>query len=256
MNFRLFLSRRWWWTTLLVILGTAVCIRLGIWQLDRLHQRRTFNDHVESMWALPALQLTEKSQVELTTMEYRSVEVTGTYDFSQQVALRNQIWTDQNGIPRAGYHLITPLLLADGGPAVLIDRGWIPADGNAQPDDWRKYDQPVQVTLKGIIRQGQAKPELGGVPDPQLAEGQTRLNFWNVVNLERIGQQTPYSLIPIYIQPDPDPARNEPPYPYQPTIELTEGPHLGYAFQWFTFATILFVGYPFYLRKQEPEAAK
>jgi len=256
MNFQLFFSRRWWWTTLLVIAGAAVCVRLGIWQLDRLHQRRTFNAHVESMWALPALQLKAKSQDELTTMEYRSVEVTGTYDFSQQVALRNQIWTDKNGIPQAGYHLITPLLLADGGSAVLIDRGWIPADGNAQPADWRKYDQPGQITMQGIIRLGQTKAEMGGVPDPQLVAGQSRLNFWNVVNLERIGQQTPYSLLPIYIQPNPDPARSEPPYPYQPRIELSEGPHLGYAFQWFTFATILFVGYPFYLRKQEPEATK
>ena len=34
-------------------------------------------------------------------------------------------------------------------------------------------------------------------------------------------------------------------------IELTEGSHFGYALQWFTFAVILFVGYPFYLRKQE-----
>ncbi len=42
MNFQLFFSRRWWWTTLLVIAGAAVCVRLGIWQLDRLHQRRTF----------------------------------------------------------------------------------------------------------------------------------------------------------------------------------------------------------------------
>ena len=30
-----------------------------------------------------------------------------------------------------------------------------------------------------------------------------------------------------------------------------EGSHFGYALQWFTFAVILFVGYPFYLKKQE-----
>ena len=38
---------------------------------------------------------------------------------------------------------------------------------------------------------------------------------------------------------------------FQPDIELTEGSHFGYALQWFTFASILFIGYPFYLRKQE-----
>jgi len=74
---------------------------------------------------------------------------------------------------------------------------------------------------------------------------------WNNGNIELIGRQMPYPVLNIYIQPDTDADDNIPPIPYQPVIELTEGPHLGYALQWFTFATILFVGYPFFLRKQE-----
>ena len=46
-------TRRWIFTSLLVLAGTALCIRLGIWQLDRLEQRRAFNTHVEAMWAAP-----------------------------------------------------------------------------------------------------------------------------------------------------------------------------------------------------------
>ncbi len=61
----------------------------------------------------------------------------------------------------------------------------------------------------------------------------------------------PYPIYAVYIQPNIDPADETPPIPYQPEVELTEGPHIGYAFQWFTFATILFAGYPFFLRKQE-----
>jgi cytochrome oxidase assembly protein ShyY1 len=38
-----------------VFLGTAVCIRLGIWQLDRLEQRRAFNAQVETMRAAEML---------------------------------------------------------------------------------------------------------------------------------------------------------------------------------------------------------
>jgi surfeit locus 1 family protein len=44
-----------------------------------------------------------------------------------------------------------------------------------------------------------------------------------------------------------------PPIPYQPEIELTEGPHFGYALQWFTYALILVLGYPFYVRRQIKE---
>jgi surfeit locus 1 family protein len=158
--------------------------------------------------------------------------------------LRNRYFQNESG-----YNLLTPLLLDDGS-AVLVDRGWIPADGNDSPAAWRKYDQPGRVTVRGQIRLGQAKPDLGGVPDPALVPGQTKLEFWNSVNLERIGQQLPYPILDVYVQPDVDPADVAPPIPYQPELELSEGPHLGYAAQWFTFASILVFGYPFYLRKQ------
>ena len=244
MNLRAMFSRQWIVTTLLVLAGTALCARLGIWQLDRLTQRRAFNAHVEAMWTADPLTISGGTAEDLTTMEYRSVTVSGTYDFENQVALRNQYFQDQYG-----YHLLTPLLLDDGS-ALLVDRGWIPAEGNDLPVDWRTYDQLGPVTLQGQIRLGQTKPDLGGVPDPMLAPGQTGLEFWNIVNLQRISQQLPYPLLNVFVQPNVDPADVAPPVPYQPEIELTEGPHLGYAGQWFTFATILLVGYPFYLRKK------
>jgi len=245
--FRAMFSRSWILTTLLVLVGGAVCVRLGIWQLDRLEQRRAFNSHIEAMWATEPLNLTGQSTLDLTAMEYRAVEVSGTYDFENQVVLRNRYFQDQYG-----YNLLTPLLLDDGS-AVLVDRGWIPADGNDSPADWHKYDQSGQVTLRGQIRLGHTKPELGGVPDPTLTPGQTRLAFWNIVNLERIQAQVPYPLLDVFVQPDVDPGDVEPPIPYQPEIELTEGPHLGYAGQWFIFASILVLGYPVYLRKKLEE---
>jgi surfeit locus 1 family protein len=236
-------QRRWLFTTLLVFLGTAVCIRLGIWQMDRLEGRRTFNAQFESMRALPALDLNREELDSVGEMEWRSARVTGEYDFENQVALRNQYVGNQYG-----YHLWTPLLF--NGTAILVDRGWIPADGNATPSDWRKYDQPGVVDLTGRIRLGQTKPALGGVADALPANG-GRLEFWNNGDVTHINAQLPYAALPVYIQPDVDPSDNDPPIPFQPKVELTEGPHFGYALQWFTFASILFLGYPFYLRKQE-----
>ncbi len=250
MILRKMFSRKWFITTLLVILGAALCARLGIWQLDRLAQRRIFNAHVFAMQALPALTL--PAAVDLTTMEYRAVNATGTYDFENQVALRNQFNGDQYG-----YHLLTPLHLADG-ESILVDRGWIPSDGNSNPADWRRYDAPGPVTIHGIIRLEQTQPSFGSVADPTLAPGQTRLDFWVYVNLDRIAIQIPYPILPVYLQLDPDPGRTNPPIPFQPTLDLTEGPHQGYALQWFSFATLLLAGYPFFLRRQEkgPEKKK
>ena len=236
-------SRKWLFTTLLVFLGTALCIRLGIWQLDRLDQRRAFNAQVISMRAMPPLDLNSEIFDSIEKMEWRAVIFAGEYDFENQIAIRNQYYRDQYG-----YHLLTPLLSQ--GTAVLVDRGWIPADGNSLPEDWRKYDEPGVVTVTGQIRLGQSKPAFGGVADALPADG-SPLWVWNNGDLEKILLQMPYPILKVYIQPETNLEDNVPPIPYQPTVELTEGPHMGYAMQWFTFAVILFVGYPFFLRKQE-----
>lgn len=235
--------RKWLLTTLLVFLGTALCIRLGIWQLNRLESRRAFNAQVESMRVLPPLDLNQVGTASIAEMEWRSVKVAGEYDFENQIVLRNQYYGDQYG-----YHLWTPLLFD--GTAVLVDRGWMPADGNSAPSDWRKYDEPGIVNIAGQIRLGQTKPALGGVADA-LPENGVRLEIWNNGDVEHITGQLPYPALPVYIQLNTDESDSEPPIPFQPEIELTEGPHFGYALQWFTFASILFIGYPVYLRKQD-----
>lgn len=236
-------SRKWLFTTLLVIAGTAVCVRLGIWQLDRLETRRGFNAQVESMRAMEKLDLNLDAPDDIDSMEWRTVIVTGEFDFENQTALRNQYNGDQYG-----YHLITPLLFD--GEAVLVDRGWIPADGNSAPADWRKYDESGTVTVSGQVRLGRGKPVIGGVSDAVPEDGQ-RLEIWNNLDVARMSAQMPYPVLRIYIQTDVNEDDTLPPIPYQPVVELSEGSHFGYALQWFTFATLLFVGYPFYLKKQE-----
>lgn len=231
-------SPKWLLTTLLVFIGTAVCIRLGIWQLDRLEGRRAFNAQVESMRAAERLDLNMNTPADIVTMEWRAVTVSGEYDFENQVALRNQYYGNQYG-----YHLITPLRY--NGTVVLVNRGWIPADA-----DWREFDEPGRVTVTGQVRLGQGKPAFGGVADALPADGGP-LKVWNNLDVEMMSAQFPYPILEVFVQPDVDEDNAVPPIPYQPEIELTEGSHFGYALQWFTFATILFVGYPFYLRKQD-----
>ncbi len=238
-------SRAWIFTTLLVLLGAALCIRFGIWQLDRLDGRRAFNAHYLSVRAMPPLDLNADTTSDLASMEYRAVTVRGEYDFSNQVALLNQY---HEGL--LGYHLLTPLLLPDG-RAVLVERGWIPAEGSGTPEGWTRFDEAAPAQVQGVMRLGVAKAPFGGRADPALAPGQSRLDFWNFIIFERLAAQIPYPILPIYIQPNPDPADAEPPIPFQPEIELTEGPHFGYALQWFSFAALMLIGYPFYLRKQE-----
>jgi surfeit locus 1 family protein len=94
------------------------------------------------------------------------------------------------------------------------------------------------------------------VPDPPLAPGQTRLDAWNIVNLERINHQVSVPLLPAYIQQSPGSTQIAPPYRSEPQLDLTEGPHFSYALQWFTFAAILAIGYPIYVRRQTSNVKK
>src|SRR3954470_5471288 len=105
---RLMVSRKWIFTTLLVFAGSAICVRLGIWQLDRLNQRQAFNTHYLATSVLPMLVVKSTPQDDLSKMEYRPVAATGTYDFDHQVVLNNQYYENQ-----PGYFLLTPLILSD-----------------------------------------------------------------------------------------------------------------------------------------------
>jgi surfeit locus 1 family protein len=250
-NLKRLFSRRWWWATLLALLAIAVMIRLGLWQLDRLDQRRAFNARVQTQLDQPQLALTGSAfQADLEHMEYRSVHVVGEYDPKYEVVLRNQAMDNQFGV-----HLITPLHIKGSQQWVLVDRGWIPYQ-DFEDGDWSKFNESGQVEVNGMIRVSQSRPSIGFRTDPTPAPGEGSLKAWNILNVDRIAQQIPYPLLPVYIQQAPDPAWTSLPYRSLPEIELTEGPHLGYAVQWFSFALILTIGYPFYVLRQEGETTK
>jgi surfeit locus 1 family protein len=245
---RLVFSRRAGLTTLLVLVATAVLVCLGIWQIDRYAQSQAFSAHQKDEQAAPALVLSENlSSPDLTSMEYRAVMADGTFDFNRQVAIRNQVWTQSWG-DDIGFSLLTPLVLSNG-QAVWVERGWIPSQYNT-PDAWRQFDEPGVVQVEGIIRLPLKKGEMGGgVPDPPLAAGQTRLDFWNYTNIERLQQQVPYLTLPIYIQQTGADSPTSLPYPLPPVFVVDDSPHLGFAMMWFFFAILLCVGYPYYLAR-------
>jgi len=242
---RQMVSGRWVFATITVFLGLAVLIRLGIWQLDRLEQRRAFNARVFQQQALPVLNLNQGYERELLhDMEYREVAVRGMYDHSQQIAIRNQYWQNQSG-----YHLLTPLMIDGSSEMVLIDRGWIPSSAYTA-GNIAQYNEPGYVQVMGIIRKSRDSADFGINRADATGSQVNPISAWNFVNIENIQKQMNSSLLPVYIQQSPEPAWTNMPYRFQPELKLTEGPHLGYAIQWFTFAAILGLGYPIYISRQ------
>jgi len=236
---RAFFTKKWLPMTIFAIVAVVVTIRLGIWQLDRLEQRREFNSRVNAQISQPVLEL-DALHVgdDIENMEYREVIVNGVYDHTQEIAIRNQHWQNQ-----WGFHLVTPLIISGTDVAVLVDRGWIPADA-ADPSTWALYAEPGIVEIRGVIRASKVKADFGGRSDPTQDSSDEQIAIWNFVNIDGISQQTTHKLLPGYIQQAPESSRVSLPYRTQPTLDLSEGPHQGYAIQWFTFAAIAFFGYP------------
>lgn len=246
-----FFSRRWLAASLLVIAALGVLVRLGIWQIDRLHQRREFNARVLAQIEAPALQLTgEAFEEDLAGMEYRSVVVEGVYEPAYQVALINQAYQNQYGA-----HLLTPLRIRGSDQTIVIDRGWIPAE-EALSGAWEQFDEPGLVKVSGVIRLPQSKPDYGRLADPTPIPGQAPLKVWNLANLSQMARQMPGPLLDVYIQQSPDPSWLQLPYRTEPDLDLTEGSHMSYALQWFTFAAILAVGYPLYVKRENQRTSK
>jgi surfeit locus 1 family protein len=233
------LLRGWWIAKhLFAVVIFVTLMSLGFWQLDRLGQRRAANAARLAALEQPAIPLT--ATTDPATVIGRRVVVSGTFRNEESVVLRGR--RSDNGVD--GVHLLTPLQIAGSEQAVLVDRGWIPSAQGAAT----AYAVTRKVTIEGIARAPQVRPDslLAGRDLP--LPGETRINAWLRVDVSAIQRQVGVPLLPLFIEQLPDGSSGlpRPPDPYR----LDEGPHLGYALQWFTFAGIVGVGYIFLLRQE------
>jgi surfeit locus 1 family protein len=230
---------------LLVILAVIVLINLGFWQLRRLEQRRTLNEAILEGLNAPVIVLTGEV-VDSEAVHYHRVSAVGIFDNDESIVIRNRPFQG-----RPGVRLVVPLKIEGNDRAVLVDRGWIPLDESTQ-DRRRIYDENGTVTVEGIAYKAQTRPDRWLIPtDPTPGPGETRLDEWFRVDIERIQAQLPYSLLPIFIKESPDEkaAPDMPPL-REEDIELSEGSHLSYALQWFSFALILVIVYGVLIRQE------
>lgn len=227
---------------ILAALAAAAFLRLGLWQLDRHAQRAARNAAILASLDQPPLQLPEDGPIGEWD-DYRRAQATGRFDPSNQVLLMNRPYRDQ-----PGYHLVTPLLLGEDGPAVLVDRGWIPQEAE-NPERLADYVTEEPVAVSGRLLPSQPEPSWSALADPTPAPGERRVN-WRALNIATIQQQVPYSLAPLYLEQSvPLNRPGAAPIP-APELELSAGPHLGYAIQWFAFAVIAVGGAVLWVRRR------
>ena len=237
------ISKKYGYSTLLIVIACGVMVRLGFWQLDRLAQRQALNTEIRQKLDAPPLFLSGDTLInEPETLKFRAATVRGVFDHSQEVALQGQHWQEQPGV-----HLITPLVIEGSSQAVLVDRGWIPAEV-AEPGQWPQFATTGGVAVSGIIQPSQPRPDAPPLTEPELSIFR--------VDIDRLQEQISHPLLPVFIVQLPRPGQSRLPYRSAPEIRLNNGPHLGYAIQWFAFSLILAAGYTrFIYRHSQPVAA-
>jgi surfeit locus 1 family protein len=240
---RTLVSRRWRWVTLGVIVLAVIMLRLGVWQLDRLAQRRAENARIEQRLRAAPLALVGQP-LDSAQDEYRRVVVRGTFDHGNSVLLRNRA---RQGVP--GVHVLTPLRIEGSDQAVLVDRGWLPLDA-IEPEARQQFDVEGTVAIQGIVRAPETRT--GPISAQDRVPNGGRLDAWYRPDVARIAAQTPYPLLPFYVEAEQPP--DQPlglPRP-DPQLELSDGPHGNYALQWFAFTITLLGGYAAFVATRAP----
>jgi surfeit locus 1 family protein len=210
-------------TLLGLAIVAAVFVRLGFWQLDRLKERRATNRAAAEARAEPARKLGMGADWTAGELNQRWVEASGEFDHAHEIVLRGQAF---EGTP--GVLVVTPLRLEESDSAVLVLRGFVPA-ADAVRADLDSLREPGEVLVRGL-----ATPIATGGGQPLEHDGHTT---WARLDLAALRARLPYPILPVLLRQTPDsglPARPR----RLPAPELSEGPHLSYAVQWFAFAVM------------------
>ncbi len=222
---------------LLAACAAVVFIRLGLWQLDRLHERQARNAMIEQQQRgapMPLVQLPHDT----AQAHYRAASVEGRYDYEHELVLSART---RRGSP--GVDLITPVRIAGSDTAVLVNRGWVYSPDGATVDQqrWREGDS---AKLKGYVDLVTADSGIAVSRYPRIIRHVSRAE---------IAAKIPYPVASFYLIAFGDttdmthPARRDLPV-------LDDGPHLGYALQWFAFALIAVLGAGFVVYRARGDA--
>ena len=215
------------WPTALTLLGLAVLVGLGTWQLDRLAWKRDLIALREARLAAAPAPLPASAE-DWASWDFRPVVAHGEFrhDLEQLfgvAAIDGQV----------GHHLLTPLV-RQGGAAVLVDRGWVPAD-RAHPAARRAGQRAGPVEVAGIARyRGDDRPG-SFTPDNQPEKG-----LWYWYDLPALEHDLGLDLLPVVIQADASPNPGGLPIGGRTRTELPNN-HLQYAITWYGLAAGLFV---------------
>jgi surfeit locus 1 family protein len=218
-----------------VVLAVVVCVSLGFWQLDRRADRQAVNEQVTERIRPPTpLPVDGFTSGTANALRYRGVSAVGRYDPAHELLIRYRTF---EGLP--GYGVVTPLVLSDGGGVILVDRGWIPLErGETWPQSAGDAAAPSgEVTVAGWL----AGPHRSRVAPEAPRPAERRPGIVSDVSAPQLRTVLPYPRLYEMTLVADGPEDRFPAPVGEP--DISDGPHLGYAFQWFSFGAIAAIGW-------------
>jgi cytochrome oxidase assembly protein ShyY1 len=218
-----------WPMLLLAVAACALFIVLGRWQWQR-------GEYRSAQWASFASTDTAPRDADATQIgtlpRFTRIRLRGRFDGEHQFLLDN---ISEGG--RAGYYVVTPLL-TEAGPAVLVNRGWLPGTGYRErlPDVTVPAD-PTPRTITGRI---------GALPAAGIAAGRMPPadGPWPRVasfpDEAQLAAALPYPVARGIVLLDDAPGEPELVRNWRPP-GLDPNRHYAYAVQWWAFAVLAVV---------------
>jgi surfeit locus 1 family protein len=227
------LTRALVWPGLFTLIGLAILIALGFWQLHRLAWKEALIAEVSARADAPPVAAPDEADwtgLDPARYEYRRVRVAGTYDFANQALVFRALENPRGRYGGPGYLVLTPLRLADGA-AIIVNRGFIPSEQRSAFSAAPKQE-PRIANVTGLMRASEPRNWFTPADDPAQGEWFTRdpAAIAAAFKLERVA--------PFTIDADVGPDRNALPEGGE-TILAFPNNHLAYALTWFGIALAL-----------------
>ncbi|MEU5364332.1 SURF1 family protein [Streptomyces sp. NPDC005925] len=248
--YRFLLSRQWVILTLAALLLIPTMIRLGIWQMHRYELRTDRNQQVSGALAadpVPVARLTAPGHAVTTGERYRSVSARGHFDTADEVVVRRRTNSDD----QVGYHVLTPFVLTDG-KVLLVNRGWIPADGPSQTA-FPEIPAPPrgELTVTGRLMPDETTEasgikDLEGLPDRQIM----------LIDSAQEARRLDAPVLGGYVVQTAPAPRGDAPQPIGEPGRENAALNYAYAVQWWLFAAGVPVGWFVLVRRERRDRAE
>lgn len=213
--------------TIVAILLIGLCLWASHWQYARGVARHHRNFIIASHVDQPATTLDAVGS-DLTAAEWRTVSITGKFDSSHQILLRNQY--SQGAY---GFDLLT-LFTDSASRTFWVDRGWIAPGVDAMSTPKLPNTSSAAVAITGRVRLDNSLPQ--GSFFAVSPGSKNLINKWNAQSKTTIKTENFYIDLLTASDPTMTPA-----VPVE-LPELTDGPHMAYALQWLFFAGLVVYG--------------